>query len=154
MLYSKIFYFKNHHSIYKIFYFKTLYSIYKYVRDLGRNKPETLSVDCCRSGLLFLFRGSYLFGKDPKMMPPPFRLTKEMVEAMGGMDAPHYTVFKSLCCQVRCELYITEKIRIRGSLRIARTALTRSCGGREGRANGAKARASHGAPSLYEVSPL
>lgn len=34
-------------------------------------------------------------------MPPPFRLTREMVEAMGGSDAPHYTVFKSLCCQVR-----------------------------------------------------
>lgn len=44
--------------------------------------------------------GRYLFGKDPKLMPPPFRLTKEMVEAMGGTEAPHYTVFKSLCCQV------------------------------------------------------
>lgn len=43
----------------------------------------------------------YMFGKDPKVMPTPFRLTKEMVEAMGGTEAPHYTVFKSLCCQVR-----------------------------------------------------
>ncbi|CAM9382187.1 unnamed protein product [Pylaiella littoralis] len=50
-------------------------------------------------GVLFHIDFGYLFGKDPKLMPPPFRLTKEMVEAMGGPDAPHYTVFKSLCCQ-------------------------------------------------------
>ncbi|CAN0449039.1 unnamed protein product, partial [Ectocarpus sp. 12 AP-2014] len=51
-------------------------------------------------GVLFHIDFGYLFGKDPKLMPPPFRLTKEMVEAMGGTEAPHYTVFKSLCCQV------------------------------------------------------
>lgn len=51
------------------------------------------------------FRHSrYLFGKDPKLMSTPFRLTKEMVEAMGGTEAPHYTVFKSLCCQVGTSL--------------------------------------------------
>ncbi|CBN77334.1 putative phosphatidylinositol 3-kinase [Ectocarpus siliculosus] len=50
-------------------------------------------------GVLFHIDFGYLFGKDPKLMPPPFRLTKEMVEAMGGTEAPHYTVFKSLCCQ-------------------------------------------------------
>ncbi|CAM9967904.1 unnamed protein product [Discosporangium mesarthrocarpum] len=40
-----------------------------------------------------------MFGKDPKLMPPPFRLTREMVEAMGGVDSPHFIVFKTLCCQ-------------------------------------------------------
>ena len=36
-------------------------------------------------------------------MPPPFRLTKEMAEAMGYPDDPNWTqTFKTKCCQAFC----------------------------------------------------
>ncbi|CAN0507958.1 unnamed protein product, partial [Phaeothamnion confervicola] len=41
----------------------------------------------------------YIFGRDPKPMAPPFRLTREMVEAMGGVGSPHYAQFRTYCCQ-------------------------------------------------------
>ena len=43
---------------------------------------------------------SFILGKDPKPMPPPFRLTKEMVEAMGGPESEQFRRFKKYCCQV------------------------------------------------------
>lgn len=42
----------------------------------------------------------FIFGQDPKPMPPPFRLTRAMADAMGGEDSEHYARFKSYCCQV------------------------------------------------------
>lgn len=30
-------------------------------------------------------------------MPPPMKLSKEMVEAMGGIDSEHYYEFRKLC---------------------------------------------------------
>jgi hypothetical protein len=42
----------------------------------------------------------YIMGRDPKLMPPPMKLCKEMVEAMGGTDSEYYNRFKSYCCEV------------------------------------------------------
>ncbi|GAA5972036.1 hypothetical protein JCM11641_002465 [Rhodosporidiobolus odoratus] len=39
----------------------------------------------------------YILGRDPKPFPPAVKVCKEMVEAMGGMQSPHYARFKSLC---------------------------------------------------------
>lgn len=33
-------------------------------------------------------------GRDPKPFPPPMKLAKEMVDAMGGQDSEHYRQFK------------------------------------------------------------
>lgn len=33
-------------------------------------------------------------GRDPKPFPPPMKLCKEMVDAMGGQDSEHYRQFK------------------------------------------------------------
>lgn len=41
----------------------------------------------------------FVFGKDPKPYPPPFKLTREMVDGMGGPESPHYEQFKKYCCQ-------------------------------------------------------
>tara|TARA_B110001452_G_scaffold69368_1_gene55955 strand:+ start:2512 stop:3222 length:711 start_codon:yes stop_codon:yes gene_type:complete len=38
-------------------------------------------------------------GRDPKPFPPPMKLCKEMVEAMGGADSKHYVRFRLLCCE-------------------------------------------------------
>lgn len=39
----------------------------------------------------------YILGRDPKPFPPAVKVCKEMVDAMGGMQSPHYARFKSLC---------------------------------------------------------
>lgn len=36
-------------------------------------------------------------GRDPKPLPPPMKLSKEMVEAMGGVNSDNYQEFKKLC---------------------------------------------------------
>ncbi len=42
----------------------------------------------------------FILGRDPKPMQPPFKLSKEMVDAMGGFQSRRYEVFKEYCCQV------------------------------------------------------
>jgi len=43
-------------------------------------------------------------------MPPPFKLVREMVDAMGGQQSPHYRRFQQYCS----EAYII--LRRRGEL--------------------------------------
>jgi hypothetical protein len=46
---------------------------------------------------------SFLFGKDPKPLPPPFRLTKHMMACLGGPYGPGFSMFRVLCCRAfRC----------------------------------------------------
>ncbi|KAF9520869.1 hypothetical protein BS47DRAFT_1370322 [Hydnum rufescens UP504] len=39
----------------------------------------------------------YILGRDPKPFPPPVKVCKEMVDAMGGASSSHYARFKNLC---------------------------------------------------------
>lgn len=38
----------------------------------------------------------YILGRDPKPYPPPVKVCKEMVDAMGGTQSVHYQRFQSL----------------------------------------------------------
>lgn len=38
----------------------------------------------------------YILGRDPKPYPPPVKVCKEMVDAMGGTASPHYARFQAL----------------------------------------------------------
>lgn len=49
------------------------------------------------SGRLFHIDFGYILGRDPKPLPPPMKLSKEMVEAMGGTNSDHFNDFKILC---------------------------------------------------------
>lgn len=49
------------------------------------------------SGKLFHVDFGYILGRDPKPMPPPMKLSKEMVEAMGGVNSEHYNEFRKQC---------------------------------------------------------
>lgn len=51
-------------------------------------------------GNLFHIDFGFIFGRDPKPLPPPFRFTRHMAEAMGGEDSEYYQRFKAYCCQV------------------------------------------------------
>jgi phosphatidylinositol 3-kinase len=50
-----------------------------------------------KSGKLFHIDFGYILGRDPKPLPPPMKLSKEMVEAMGGVHSEHYQQFRKLC---------------------------------------------------------
>ncbi|KAF8604233.1 phosphatidylinositol 3-kinase [Ceratobasidium sp. AG-I] len=39
----------------------------------------------------------YILGRDPKPFPPPVKVCKEMVDAMGGAASSHYAKFKNYC---------------------------------------------------------
>ncbi|CAN0011221.1 unnamed protein product, partial [Sphacelaria rigidula] len=39
------------------------------------------------AGNLFHIDFGYIFGREPKPMAPPFRFTREMADAMGGVNS-------------------------------------------------------------------
>jgi phosphatidylinositol 3-kinase len=51
------------------------------------------------SGHFFHIDFGFIFGRDPKPLPPAFRLTREMVDGMGGIESSEYRQFCSLACQ-------------------------------------------------------
>ncbi|CAI5965258.1 unnamed protein product [Closterium sp. NIES-65] len=53
----------------------------------------------CTDGRLFHIDFGYIFGRDPKPFPPPMKLCKEMLDAMGGASSPEYVRFRSYCCE-------------------------------------------------------
>lgn len=50
-----------------------------------------------KKGHLFHIDFGYILGRDPKPFPPPMKLSREMVEAMGGISSEHYQTFRKLC---------------------------------------------------------
>jgi phosphatidylinositol 3-kinase len=48
-------------------------------------------------GHLFHIDFGYILGRDPKPFPPPMKISKEMIDAMGGALSPHYKRFTSYC---------------------------------------------------------
>src|SRR5688572_28645928 len=48
-------------------------------------------------GNIFHVDFGFILGRDPKPFPAPMKITKEMVEAMGGFNSVHYQSFKSYC---------------------------------------------------------
>ncbi|XP_057848847.1 phosphatidylinositol 3-kinase, root isoform isoform X1 [Cryptomeria japonica] len=73
------------------------YCVITYILGVGdRHLDNLLLTD---DGRLFHVDFGYILGKDPKHFPPPMKLCKEMVEAMGGAESQYYGKFKSYCCE-------------------------------------------------------
>ncbi|CAN6835972.1 unnamed protein product, partial [Brassica oleracea] len=73
------------------------YSVITYILWIGdRHLDNLLLTD---DGRLFHVDFAFILGRDPKPFPPPMKLCKEMLEAMGGADSQYYTRFKSYCCE-------------------------------------------------------
>lgn len=71
------------------------YCVITYILGVGdRHLDNLLLTD---TGKLFHIDFGYILGRDPKPLPPPMKLSKEMVEAMGGTDSEHYNEFRKLC---------------------------------------------------------
>ncbi|KAG6452076.1 hypothetical protein O3G_MSEX007452 [Manduca sexta] len=71
------------------------YCVITYLLGVGDRHLDNLLLT--RSGALFHIDFGYILGRDPKPLPPPMKLSKEMVEAMGGIHSEHYHKFRKLC---------------------------------------------------------
>ncbi|XP_065324991.1 phosphatidylinositol 3-kinase catalytic subunit type 3-like isoform X2 [Gordionus sp. m RMFG-2023] len=71
------------------------YCVITYILGIGDRHFDNLLIT--KTGKLFHIDFGYILGRDPKPMPPPMKLSKEMVEAMGGTTSKHYQNFKKLC---------------------------------------------------------
>ncbi|ORX92228.1 phosphatidylinositol 3-kinase [Basidiobolus meristosporus CBS 931.73] len=71
------------------------YCVITYLLGVGDRHLDNLLLS--PNGRLFHIDFGFILGRDPKPFPPPMKLCKEMVEAMGGQSSPHYQRFKSYC---------------------------------------------------------
>ncbi|KAL7504035.1 hypothetical protein ACHAXN_001754 [Cyclotella atomus] len=67
------------------------YCVLTYVLGVGDRHLDNIMIQPSDFG--------FIFGRDPKPLPPVFRLTKEMVDGMGGTESKEYRQFCSLACQ-------------------------------------------------------
>ncbi|KAL7569147.1 hypothetical protein ACA910_016976 [Epithemia clementina (nom. ined.)] len=73
------------------------YCVITYILGVGDRHLDNILLRS--SGHFFHIDFGFVFGRDPKPLPPAFRLTREMVEGMGGIDSAEYRQFCSLSCQ-------------------------------------------------------
>ncbi|GAA5933309.1 hypothetical protein JCM10213_001246 [Rhodosporidiobolus nylandii] len=71
------------------------YCVVTYLLGVGDRHLDNLLLS--PDGHFFHVDFGYILGRDPKPFPPAVKVCKEMVDAMGGMQSPHYARFKSLC---------------------------------------------------------
>lgn len=71
------------------------YCVITYLLGVGDRHFDNLLLTT--TGKLFHIDFGYILGRDPKPLPPPMKLSKEMVEAMGGVQSEHYHEFRKLC---------------------------------------------------------
>ncbi|KAJ3177704.1 Phosphatidylinositol (PI) 3-kinase [Irineochytrium annulatum] len=71
------------------------YCVITYLLGIGDRHLDNLLLTT--NGNLFHIDFGFILGRDPKPFPPPMKLSKEMIEVMGGADSPAYQRFKSFC---------------------------------------------------------
>ncbi|XP_025833575.1 phosphatidylinositol 3-kinase catalytic subunit type 3 [Agrilus planipennis] len=71
------------------------YCVITYLLGVGDRHLDNLLLT--ESGKLFHIDFGYILGRDPKPLPPPMKLSKEMVEGMGGISSEHYQEFRKQC---------------------------------------------------------
>ncbi|ULU09618.1 hypothetical protein L3Y34_014187 [Caenorhabditis briggsae] len=67
------------------------YSVIMYILGLGDRHLDNLLL--CENGKLFHVDFGFILGRDPKPMPPPMKLTSEMVQVMGGAKSQQFLEF-------------------------------------------------------------
>ena len=73
------------------------YCVITYILGVGDRHLDNLML--CEDGRLFHIDFGYIMGRDPKPFPPPMKICREMVEAMGGAGSSYYTRFQTYCCE-------------------------------------------------------
>nr|CAD2195540.1 unnamed protein product [Meloidogyne enterolobii] len=78
------------------------YSIICYILGIGDRHLHNLLL--CENGKMFHVDFGFILGRDPKPMPPPMKLTSEMINAMGGQNSEHFRAFVNYCTIAFCIL--------------------------------------------------
>lgn len=71
------------------------YCVITYLLGVGDRHLDNLLLT--NNGNLFHIDFGYILGRDPKPLPPPMKLSKEMVDTMGGINSEHYHEFRKQC---------------------------------------------------------
>eukprot|EP00760_Papus_ankaliazontas_P025458 PhM_4_TR2720/c0_g1_i1/m.105223/K00914/PIK3C3, VPS34; phosphatidylinositol 3-kinase len=72
------------------------YCVITFILGIGDRHLENLLVT--RDGRLLHIDFGFILGKDPKLFPAAMKLSREMIDGMGGLDTRHYEQFKIHCC--------------------------------------------------------
>lgn len=73
------------------------YCVITYLLGIGDRHLDNIML--LPHGHLLHIDFGFIFGQDPKPMPPPFRLAPQMVEGLGGEAHENFMKFKRYCCQ-------------------------------------------------------
>ncbi|CAD5207974.1 unnamed protein product [Bursaphelenchus xylophilus] len=76
------------------------YSIICYILGIGDRHMHNLLLR--ENGRMFHVDFGYILGRDPKPMPPPMKLTTEMINCMGGQESVHFKHFIDYCTTAFC----------------------------------------------------
>jgi len=71
------------------------YCVLTYLLGVGDRHLDNLLLS--PDGHFFHVDFGYILGRDPKPFMPAVKLSKEMIDAMGGVQSPHYARFQALC---------------------------------------------------------
>ena len=71
------------------------YCVITYLLGVGDRHLDNLMLS--KSGKLVHVDFGYILGRDPKPLPPPMKLSREMIEGFGGVNSEHYQEFRKEC---------------------------------------------------------
>lgn len=71
------------------------YCVITYLLGIGDRHLDNIMVT--NDGVLFHIDYGFILGLDPKPLAPSMRITREMVDAIGGINSSHYHEFQEIC---------------------------------------------------------
>lgn len=71
------------------------YCVITYLLGIGDRHLDNIMIT--DKAYIFNIDFGYVLGKDPKLLAPEFRITGEMIDAMGGIKSKYYNDFKNYC---------------------------------------------------------